>query len=82
MSLQKLYKWKIPFPNLSVNQPVLVIEESPLTNYWLLGVIVQRHPGADGHVRVVTVRTRSGLIKRAITKLAPLPLAQEECSAP
>ena len=61
---------------------MLVIEESPLTNNWLLGIIMQLHPGADGHVRVVTVLTRTGLFKQAITKRAPLPIADEEKTAP
>ena len=77
MSLQRLSKWKIPYP-LEINQPVLVVEESPLNNGWSLGIIHKFHPGADQRVRLITVRTKAGLFKQAITKVAPLPIALED----
>ena len=82
MSLQRLSKWKIPYPNLKINQPVLIVEESPLNNLWSLGIICELHPGADQYVRVVTVKTKAGLFKRAITKVAPLPIALEDSISP
>uniref|UniRef100_A0A1B0D848 DUF5641 domain-containing protein n=1 Tax=Phlebotomus papatasi TaxID=29031 RepID=A0A1B0D848_PHLPP len=40
---------------------------------WVLGRIETIHPGSDGKVRVVTVRTFKGLYKRPITKISRLP---------
>ncbi|CAK1581457.1 unnamed protein product [Parnassius mnemosyne] len=34
------------------------------------------HPGKDGVVRVVTLRTTNGLLKRPVNKLCPLPTNQ------
>ncbi|KAJ8949760.1 hypothetical protein NQ318_005083 [Aromia moschata] len=41
---------------------------------WQLARVVGVHPGADGVVRVATVRTSTGLMKRPVVKLCPLPL--------
>lgn len=40
---------------------------------WLMGRIVETHPGTDGVVRVATLRTASGILKRPLVKLCPLP---------
>lgn len=40
---------------------------------WKLGRITKLWPGADGRVRVVTVKTQSGEYKRTTNKLCPLP---------
>ena len=58
MYLQRLARWRVPFPNLTLRQPVLTTEDTPIANNWVLGMIVELHPGKDGHVRVVTVHTR------------------------
>ena len=77
MSLQRLSKWKTSSPKLKIDQPALIIEKFPLTNVCSLGVIIELHSGADDHVRVVTIRTRHGLFKRAITKFGPLPITED-----
>lgn len=41
---------------------------------WKLGRITEIHPGKDGVVRVVTVKTPTGLLKRPSSKIAVLPL--------
>ena len=73
-TFQRLAKWKREMPNIKVGTPVLLIEDNPIVNTWALGVIHQVHPGPDGLVRVVTVRTSAGLYKRPIVKIAPLPI--------
>lgn len=52
---------------------VLLKENHLPSNKWSLGRIVQVHPGHDNIVRVVTVKTSTGEIKRSVTKLCPLP---------
>ncbi|GFY31593.1 uncharacterized protein TNCV_4199051 [Trichonephila clavipes] len=44
---------------------------------WPLGKVIETHPGKDGVVRVVTLRTVKGRFKRPIHKLCKLPLHQE-----
>ncbi|XP_076661056.1 uncharacterized protein LOC143364804 [Halictus rubicundus] len=40
---------------------------------WHLGRVQQVHPGTDGIIRAVTVRTINGTYKRNVKRLAPLP---------
>lgn len=72
--LQQRPKWLKTYPNIEVGQLFLIKDENKYVNNWNLGRVVQTHPGADGLVRVVTLKTKSGLLKRPITKLSPLPL--------
>lgn len=44
---------------------------------WRLGRIVDLHPGNDGRVRVVSIRTASGILKRALPKICVLPIEDE-----
>lgn len=51
---------------------------------WRLGRITAVHPGKDGIVRVVSVRTRTGVTNRAVSKVCLLPVEeavtnQEKC---
>ncbi|GFU79066.1 integrase catalytic domain-containing protein [Trichonephila clavipes] len=41
---------------------------------WPMGRILEVFPGSDGLVRVVNVKTSTGILKRAITKVVPLPI--------
>lgn len=41
---------------------------------WRLGRIVKLHPGKDNYVRVVTIHTAYGEVKRPIHKLVMLPI--------
>lgn len=41
---------------------------------WPLGRIVHLHPGTDNVVRVVSIRTATGITKRAINKISLLPI--------
>ncbi|XP_043258051.1 uncharacterized protein LOC122400592 [Colletes gigas] len=41
---------------------------------WQMGRIIALHPGEDGVVRVVTIQTPHGMYKRALKKVAPLPI--------
>ncbi|EFN72087.1 hypothetical protein EAG_06152, partial [Camponotus floridanus] len=54
------------------HQVGLVVDERYPPSKWPLGRIIQLHPGKDGQVRVVTVRTQTSTFKRPIVKLCPL----------
>lgn len=41
---------------------------------WRLGRVTSVHPGNDGVIRVATVHTAKGPMKRAVRLLCPLPI--------
>ncbi|XP_048005788.1 uncharacterized protein LOC125241373 [Leguminivora glycinivorella] len=65
-------KWKQQQENLKINDIVIIHEPNLPSGKWAMGRVVQLHPGNDGLVRVVTLRTKSGIIKRPIVKLSLL----------
>ena len=71
-SLRRFAKWHSPSRNLKIGDVVLLQEDTFVPNKWPLGRVVELHPGKDGIVRVVTVRTASSVYKRPIVKLALL----------
>jgi hypothetical protein len=75
--LQQRSRWRGETRNFAVGQLVLVHDPRHPPAKWSLGRVIATHPGADGHVRVVTVRTASSEFKRSIVRLSPLPLAPE-----
>jgi hypothetical protein len=52
---------------------VLLKEENQPPMQWKMGIIEQVFPGKDSTLRVVTVRSSSTALKRAIHKLVPVP---------
>ncbi|XP_063929879.1 uncharacterized protein LOC135142140 [Zophobas morio] len=60
---------------------VLIKEDNLPPLQWQLGRIVQVHPGKDDLVRVVSVQCRNGIIKRAISKICPLPVDNESANS-
>lgn len=71
-SLRKFAKWHTATRNARIGDIVLLQEDGLVPCTWPLGRITSVHPGKDGIVRVVTVRTATGTYKRPITKVAPL----------
>ncbi|XP_039491984.1 uncharacterized protein LOC120452009 [Drosophila santomea] len=75
LGLQVRGKWHKEKANVEEGQLVVVAEDNLLPQQWLLGRIVATHAGEDGKVRVVDLRRSDGAIfRRAIHKLAPLPI--------
>jgi len=62
-------KWNLPSYNLSVADLVLVVDEETQRGEWPL------FPGKDDTIRVCQVKTKYGLYKKPVAKLALL----EEC---
>nr|XP_037875903.1 uncharacterized protein LOC119630464 [Bombyx mori] len=75
--LQTRSKWNKPTKNINVGDIVLVKDNNLPPGKWALGRVLETHPGSDGYVRVTTIKTRTGVTKRPVTKLSPLPLASE-----
>ena len=71
--LQVRSKWKQTRENLEKGNLVLVKDEHVPPGRWAIGRVIELHKGADDRVRVVTIKTKKGLLKRPITKLSPLP---------
>ncbi|GFV96520.1 integrase catalytic domain-containing protein [Trichonephila clavipes] len=76
-NLQNRTKWKSPNNNFKVGEIVIIKEDNIPPATWPLGKLIETHPGKDGVVRVVTLRTVKGRLKRPIHKLCKLPLHQE-----
>ncbi|GFU88492.1 integrase catalytic domain-containing protein [Trichonephila clavipes] len=76
-NLQNRTKWKSPNNNFKVEEIVIIKVDNIPPATWPLGKVIETHPGKDGVVRVVTLRTVKGRFKRPIHKLCKLPLHQE-----
>ena len=70
--LQRFSKWNVATRDFKVGDIVCVREESLFPTKWPLARVVQTHPGQDGKVRVVTIKTQSGVYKRPTIKIVPL----------
>ena len=68
-------KWQIQKPNnVKIGTMVLLKENNSPTLHWPLGRITETFPGNDGSIRVVNVKTNTGIYKRTVTQIAPLPI--------
>lgn len=77
-TLQSRNKWTRQRTNLGVGTMVLLKEDNIPPLKWKLGRITEVHPGPDGNTRVVTVRTKDGSFRRAISKICILPLQDNQ----
>ncbi|XP_075167637.1 uncharacterized protein LOC142239747 [Haematobia irritans] len=68
-------KWQTKAQNLQLGAIVAIKDNLPVMN-WRLGKVIETFPGSDGFVRTAAVKISTGIIKRAIHLLAPLPLEQ------
>lgn len=71
-TLHQRTKWQSVKSNLKVNDLVLLKNNLLPPAKWELARIVATHPGNDGLVRVVTLRTAKTTLKRPITQICPL----------
>lgn len=74
-NLQQRHKWKFQQnPQALIGSLVLLKDENSPPLHWPKARIVEVHPGADGLVRVVSVKTINGVVKRALGKICILPI--------
>ncbi|XP_047022638.1 uncharacterized protein LOC124632030, partial [Helicoverpa zea] len=74
--LQTRTKWKTRREELAPNTLVLIKEDNLPPLKWRLGRILHTFPGKDGVSRVADIKTATGTVRRAFTKICPL-LPQE-----
>lgn len=73
--LQIRCRWKNSKQSLLTKGSLVIIREDNLPPcHWRLGRVLEVHPGSDGVIRVVTVKTISGIVKRCATKMCVLPI--------
>lgn len=76
--LHQRTKWRTPQANLYVGQLVIVKDERLPPSKWLMGRLVEVHPGADGLVRTATIKCKDSISKRPVAKLCLLPIPDNE----
>lgn len=67
-------KWKSGSSDIKIGTLVVLHEDNLPPMCWKLGRIIETHPGSDRVIRVVTVKTTTGVYKRSIKHLYPLPV--------
>ncbi|XP_033234766.1 uncharacterized protein [Drosophila pseudoobscura] len=74
LSLQQRGKWSEEVANLEPGRVVAIHEDNVPPQMWLTGIVEEAIPEADVKVRVAVIRTKAGVYKRSIHRLAPIPL--------
>ena len=77
-TLQQRTEWLTEVRNLSRGDLVLVVDSNLPRNQWLLGRVIDVKEGDDGKVRSVDIKTKNSTIKRPITKVCLLEVADEQ----
>ncbi|XP_055906004.1 uncharacterized protein LOC129941403 [Eupeodes corollae] len=72
--LQLRKQWNSAQLNIHINELVLLKEDNTPPLKWPMGRIVEIYTGDDGNIRVANVKTATGIYKRAISKLCPIPI--------
>lgn len=72
-TLQQRNKWYLHAPAPKVGDLVVIVNDLLPPLKWKMARIKETHPGADGVIRVVTLRTAEGTLKRPLVKVCPLP---------
>ncbi|XP_055645590.1 uncharacterized protein LOC129782412 [Toxorhynchites rutilus septentrionalis] len=79
-NLHNRTKWTRQKDNIAVGTMVVLKEDNTPPLKWHLGRVTEIHAGPDGNVRVVTVRTKYGSFRRAISKICILPIRDNTVS--
>ena len=77
-SLTARAKWRSQERNLKVGDRVFVVQDNIKRGDWLWGLVHEVHPNSDGIVRKATVKTKTGMLVRPITKLCLLEEGPKE----
>ena len=66
-------KWQLQRQNPKEGQFILLKDPASYANRWRLARIENVHPGSDNMVRVTTIRTSEGVVKKPLQQSAALP---------
>ncbi|XP_043251669.1 uncharacterized protein LOC122396939 [Colletes gigas] len=82
--LTRRNKWSKGSHQVRDGTVVLLREDNVPSMQWPLGRVIKVHPGSDGIVRAVTVKTATTILDRSIKRLVPLPnqSSQDEPTQP
>lgn len=72
-TLQQRAKWFTNNSNLKIGDLVLIKSDCSRPLQWPMGRVERLHPGPDNVVRVVSLKTSTGSLKRPVSKVCPLP---------
>lgn len=72
--LQERIKWKQHTDDLAAHTLVLIKDDNLPPLKWAMGRIIKTFPGNDGISRVADIKTSAGIIRRAFSKICPLPI--------
>ncbi|GBM69371.1 hypothetical protein AVEN_272189-1 [Araneus ventricosus] len=73
-NLQQRHKWMFKKDNINIGDMVLIKEDNVPVSKWSLGRIVKLYPGKDNIIRVVDIKTKTGIFKRSVSRLCVLPI--------
>ena len=76
--MQQRRKWQKGVTNIIVGQLALIRDDNLPPLKWKLGRISHTHPGADGVVRSVTLKTLTGSYTRATPRICILPSSRDD----
>ena len=70
LSLVPRKQWQVERRNVRPDDIVVVADSNAVRGKWSIGRVVEVHPGPDGRVRNVKVKTSTGQYSRPVTKIA------------
>ena len=62
--------WHTERRNVEVDDLVVMADNNAIRGKWTIGRVIEVHPGTDGRVRNVKVKTPAGEYSRPVTKIA------------
>lgn len=72
VNLNQRHKWNTPSAEPELDSVVILREDNVPPAKWILGRIIAKHTGVDNITRVVSVKCKSGILKRPVSKLCIL----------
>ncbi|RVE44041.1 hypothetical protein evm_011339 [Chilo suppressalis] len=76
--LQTRSKWKTNKSSIEIGSLVVIKDTNAPPLRWNLDRVTKVYPGNDGISRVADIRTASGIVRRAFSKICPLPVETKE----
>lgn len=77
--LQQRSKWSRSRKQPELKGALVILKDDNVPPMqWRMGRIIDTHAGKDDQVRVISIKTSHGVIKRAVTKVCILPLETDQ----